>query len=193
MEGQFQVDSNIIRTCILSHGRSGTLYTAMILRSIGLDFGHEEDGTDGAIGGIFFHEKRYLDSYGQIFHQLRHPLKTISSSTTCKADSFKKVFREIGIDDIWEDEPLRRAMLSWIHYVKWAERHSVWRYKIEDFPKIWPELLFRMNVPRVELPNLPVNINTRLHQSYTWNDLMAADSELTKTIKDMAWRFGYEL
>lgn len=183
--------SKVIRTCILSHGRSGTLYTAMVLRSIGLDFGHEEDGKNGAIGGIFFRGKRDLTSYGQIFHQLRHPLDVISSSTTCKASSFKKTFEEIGAEDIRESEPLRRAMLSWSLYTAWAERHSTWRYKIEDFEKIWPELLFRMNVERVELPSLPVNINSRLHRSYTWNDLYATDAELAEGIQESARKFGY--
>ena len=183
----------VIRTCILSHGRSGTLYTSMVLRSIGLDFGHEEDGKDGAIGGIFFKQKRQLDSYEQIFHQVRNPLAVISSSTTCKASSFKKTFEEIGAGDIEETDPLRRAMLSWLRYTDWAEQYSIWRYKIEEFPKIWPELMFRMNIPQEELPDVPVNINTRLHHNYTWNDLHAVDNALALSLQHNARKFGYEI
>ena len=184
---------SIIRTCILSHGRSGTLYTALVLRAVGLDFGHEKDGINGAIGGIFFRGKRDLNSYGQIFHQLRHPLDVISSSMTCKPNSFRRMFKEIGVESVKERDPFRRAMLSWLLYTNWAERHSIWRYKIEDFPTIWPELLSRMNVPKTGLPTVPTNINTRPHKKHTWNDLSAADVELTKAIQDSARKFGYEV
>jgi hypothetical protein len=180
-----------IRTCILSHGRSGTLYTAKILQSIGLDFGHEKDGKDGAIGGIFFKGDRDLSSYGQIFHQVRHPLNVISSSTTCKPSSFKKVFEKTGLGEMNEKDPLRRAMLSWVFYTSWAEKHSVWRYKIEDIKTIWPELLFRMGLDKIDLPDVPANTNARKHKNYTWDELTKKDPMLTIGIKESARRFGY--
>ena len=181
-----------VRTCILSHGRSGTVYTARILCSIGLDFGHEQDGRDGAIGGIFFKGERNLDSYRQIFHQTRAPLDVISSSTTCKPSSFKKVFMKTGFGKVNEKDPLRRAMLSWVFYTSWAESHSTWRYKVEDIPQVWDELLSRMGIEPVELPDVPTDTNTREHKQYTWNDLTAADSMLAMGIKESARKFGYE-
>ncbi len=181
------------RTCILSHGRSGTVYTSMVLSSIGLDFGHEEDGKDGCIGGVFFKGHRDLDSYEQVFHQVRNPLLVISSSTTCKHGSFKRVFAEIGADNINESDPLRRSMISWLLYTEWAEEQSIWRYRIEDFEKIWPELLHRMNIDRTDLPNLPTNINTRLHKYYTWTELESKDTELANEVKKRARSFGYEV
>ena len=49
------------RTRILAHGRSGTLYMAKVLRAAGLDFGHEKDGPDGAIGAILWDRKEQED------------------------------------------------------------------------------------------------------------------------------------
>jgi hypothetical protein len=191
--GGLQVAGSELRTCILSHGRSGTVYTSLLLQSIGLDFGHERDGKDGTIGGIFFKGKRNLSTYDQVFHQLRHPLDVISSSTTCKESSFNKTFKEIGIGEIREKDPLKRAMLSWYYYTNWAELLSIWRYRIEDFPKVFPELLFRMDVKRVDLPDIPTNVNTRPHRKYTWDDLFTVDEELTSEIINNARRFGYEI
>lgn len=182
-----------IRTRILSHYRSGTLYTTMTLRAMGLDFGHEKDRRDGAVGVVFVRDKLPdLRSYSQVFHQVRHPLNVISSSLTCKMTSFDKIFHNIG-RICSEKDRVRRAMTSWFYYTEWADTHASWRYRVEDMPGILPELCGRLGVKPIPFSPISTNLNTRKHVRCSWNDLERKDMDLTNRIRDRAEDYGYSM
>ena len=184
--------SGCIKTCILSHGRSGTTYTARVLQALGLDFGHECEGRDGSIGGIFLKGNRNLKNYQQIFHQLRSPLRVISSTTTCRKKNLQKTFDVIGVH-ITEKDPLRRAMQSWLAYVEWAEEQASWWYRVEDMKEVFPKLCSKLGIPVQPLPTLPKNLNARPHPVHNWADLLVADAELTQRIQEKAAEYGYSV
>lgn len=187
--------SGIVRTRILSHGRSGTVYTSKVWQAMGLDIKHERDGKDGAVGGIFFKGTQDLSSYRQIWHQVRNPIKVISESTTCRARSFVLMFREIGYA-CQETDPLRRAMISWLAYTEWADKIASWTYRIEDMDILFREMCERLGIPNARSQSVPEITKKTNYRDYapslTFEDLYSKDPKLADKVYDRAVHYGYE-
>jgi len=179
-----------IRTRILAHGRSGTVYMAKVLRACGLDYGHERDGAHGAVGGIFFKGRQVLSSYPQIWLQVRHPLRVISSSTTSKPANFRKLFDVIGVA-CEERDPLKRAMFSWLAYDAWAQRLASFTFPIERLPDLWPTICRKLQIAPKPLPDISRQTNSRVHEEYTWDDLWHRDRAMASRVYMRAIEYGY--
>jgi hypothetical protein len=183
-----------MRRLILAYPRSATTYTARMIQAHGLKFGHENRGdqTDGAISYFKIH---YPCKFDVILHQVRDPLKTISSAVTVLA---KRTHNEFYIlFDIEkadrEKSVLYRVMLTWLMLNELAEKGTEWRYRIEDIDKVYPELCQRLDIqPKEGFPSLDRRVNTRPHPMLAWNDLDKEDFALSQRIKEKAKQYGYD-
>ena len=78
---------------IIGCGRSGTGYIHKFFQRAGLDFGHEVEMQNGQSN----HYKTFddLSEYDVILHQIREPLKVISSLQTFREDTWNYFYPRI--------------------------------------------------------------------------------------------------
>ena len=109
---------------IIGTGRSGTAYTAKLLRGFGLDIGHETMGSDGISSWYLTDDtpndhspswEDFSELDPIIGHQLRDPLKAIPSLMTINNASWKFI-RESSITSFWDKKILLRSMRHWLEW-----------------------------------------------------------------------------
>ena len=186
------------RVLILGHPRTGTLYTAIVLRAIGLDVGHERDHACGAVSGLFYGPKWDFKSYDHILHQVKNPIKAISSITKIKGETINHILDYCGtLGKIKKERGkvknrLLLAMLSWDSFTDWADSIADTRYKIENIKDYFLYLLVRFGVEsNLTFPSIPENINSIRHKDYTYEEMIKADKKLAEKIKKKARQYGY--
>lgn len=192
---------------IASTGRSGSGYISKVLRAYGINCGHEEywrfpwqrrvEGLDGDSSWLAV---KYLDSFnGIIFHQVRHPLKVLSSLMDTYRD--KEYFRKKYLPFREELMPLRTgdlmqdfmSMIVWMN--KEIEQHAVYGWKVEELSGKHIVQMFnylgikadygKLNKAIDSIPNT-YNKHNNGH-CLTWDDI--PDS---KVFRQMAERYGYK-
>ena len=165
--------------------RSGTVYTASVLRELGYSIGHEEMMSDGSVG---YHLAALHPE--NCFHQVRHPLRQISSMVAHQSWGFMNDVVDLCGHDLFG------CMQYWLKWNKLCEEFCVWRYQIEQFPEVWDEFLDKIGHERCVLPGIPTDINTHKKyqefKKYTWADLFIRDDKLAQEIVDKAVEYGYE-
>lgn len=191
-------------------GRSGTVYMSKLLLALGLDVQHEEEiGKDGVVSWLMATKSdKILNSnypkfsdynFNIILHQVREPLKTISSCQVLQKYiwDFTKSF--IPIND--EDTLILKCMKYYYYWNLIAEKNAIWTFKIENLKE---ELeLFCKKIQHTELynkksleiiENFPIDVNTRRgsFKPLTWEELEKEDSSLYKLIKEQAKRYNYK-
>jgi hypothetical protein len=174
---------------IVACARSATMYMSKLLRELGYDVGHEEWGQDGSVG---YH--LMVIKPENCFHQVRHPLKQISSMLVHQSWGFM-----LDVIDL-EDLKLRGCMDYWLRWNQMCEEFCVWRYQIENLPTIWYEFLSRIGHEKCDMPDIPTNINTSKKEKYlertrykelTWDDLFSEDRQLAQDIYNKSLEYGY--
>lgn len=184
--------------------RSGTTYMTKVLQAAGLKVKHEAHGVDGTVSwtmavpasktpwGPAFKEGYYK----HIFHQVRNPLKTISSvMVTEPKESWD--FIQKFVPQIKSDDPkLVKAVKYWIYWNRWAEIKSEMTYRLEDLEIVLGEIGDRIGYPlRPEaMKGISKTTNHRKDYShvYTWEELKEElPLELYIKLQDAAIRYGY--
>ena len=183
-----------MKRLILAYPRSATTYTSKMVRAHGIKFGHETfgDPTDGLISYFKIH---YPYKYDVVLHQVRDPLKTISSALTVLAKRTHNEFHTLfAMDDAdRKRSKLYQVMWTWLELNELAEEASEWRYRIEDIDEVYPELCKRLEIqPQEGFP--PVNrlVNTRPYPMLTWDYLDKEDLALSQRIKEKTKQYGYK-
>jgi hypothetical protein len=165
--------------------RSATQYMSKVLHKIGLNVGHEYQGPDGSVG----YHLAIIRPDGCL-HQVRHPLKQISSNIAHSSWGF------IGQVIDLPNTKLLGCMQYWLMWNKMCEDFCVWRYQIEQLPEVWDEFLSRIKHEPCELPSVPKDTNSHYKQAdfkqYSWDDLFNEDRQIAQDILDTAKRYGYD-
>src|SRR5687767_5167182 len=133
---------------IVGCGRSGTKYTAKLFCDLGIGVGHERLGKEGIASWVLSGEHG-KSPWGpkmaalrgiplKIAHQVRHPLKTISSVMTAKPRSWKFIAQNIACD---RDRLLRCSMQYWLYWNELSEEKAGYTYPVEKLDEGISELL----------------------------------------------------
>jgi hypothetical protein len=164
-------------------GRSGTKYTAAVLRKAGFDIAHEQMRTEGTVSAPFVGYTHpvagqvqfgYFQRFGhtagecpndflfeQVWHQTRDPLKVIGSIRDMMPLTVKRWARwafdqPVGTKQIGD---LKWAAMHWLITNTMAESIADWHYRIEDIESVWPEMLERLELKEQPLPKVSKTIN----------------------------------
>ena len=203
---------------ITGHPRSGTSYTAALLRLAGLDVGHETIRKDGTVSWLHIaqnggsvswlpkdiegvswetKEKEVLaEKWDTLIHLVRNPLRVISSAQTLSNEAFDYMFATLNKKPEGDMRCLRWYMWAWLNWNEYIETKISKRFRTEDLCKDNPEKLNEFlkltggSMPK-EMP--PKNTNSRAHKMYTWLDLELEDKELCDKIKIKAKEYGYSV
>lgn len=201
------MQENPERILITGHPRSGTKFTAKMLKRMGYPTSYEGHGLGGktrfvsswkhAMPGVFeyrYFRKMPLDQdFARVIHQVRHPLKVIASSTTLFDVTINHIKKYVDIPEetVHKHQPLKLCMRSWIGWNTLIEEKAQWRYQLEELRDVFPEFCRQIGIPDQPMPNMGKR-NTRRHGDFTWDDLYREDEALAQEIRDMARRYGYE-
>lgn len=182
--------------------RSGTGYISHLLQACKMKIGHEKTQADGVSSWIMCTEAKHVpwavDSrhktrFAHIFHQVRDPLKVISSVQTEGEPSWKYILKHIP-EIHPEDSQIVKCAKYWYYWNIKAEQQAEWTYQVEKIHEVWGEFCRRLGrkLDRSQLEIVPHNVNTRTHSELTWEDLKAKlDPELYHNIQQLAKRYGY--
>lgn len=207
------------KVLITGNGRSGTLtMTHMLKKVANLDVGHEYVRSDGCCSLYFFDpslhsypfipwgppkglnahvDQKFSDfEFEHIFHIVRNPLKCIPSMASIYSAPIMNWFVDMKV--VPDVKPrLYKSMLIWYNVNKKTEELAEYRFKIEELQKEWPKLVGKMGMNIKDHPYIDVGIKHRATKSRnricTWKDLENQDAKLTRKIKVMAKKYGYEV
>lgn len=190
---------------ITGHPRSGTHFTAKMLRRVGYAASIEGRWMCGRTRFVsswkhaqpgWFRNRHYArpmrQDFDRILHQVRHPLDVIASSETLvdrTVDHIKK-YVDIPEPTVNYDQPLRLCMRSWLGWNRLIEPRADWRFQLEELDSIFPEFCRRAGIPAHDWPGLGAQ-NCRSHGELTWEDLEREDEKLAAEVREMARRYGY--
>lgn len=181
-------------------GRSGTKYISELLKQNGYDVGHEEDGADGIaswsmtiaqgepVWGPSFQEYEF----DTIIHQVRNPVKVISSLHTFLDQSWDYIKKYIPIDE--NDSKLIMCAKYWYYWNLEAEKISQFTYRIEDIDLVLPKIINILGGEKYSeeiLEELPRDINKRSHDLIPLEKIRDEDEKLYDNILKLALKYGY--
>ncbi len=192
---------------VVGCARSGTTYISKVLKASGLQIGHEKmrkDGTSSCDLAVNPEVGRWKVRMGDfrfdhIFHQVRDPLKVISSVYLSEdRHSWHYIMQHIPEIEM-RDSHLAKCAKYWYYWNLKAEEMSEWTYKIEDLDAAgkWEEFEKKLGkkIPREAISSVPKNENTRQHPLYrrfTWADIeKELDPQLYQNIRSLAKKYGY--
>lgn len=193
---------------ITGHPRSGTHFTAKVLKRLGYptscegknlkpgrtrfvsSWKHAQPGT--------FHfrlSRRPIHTgFNQVIHQVRHPLSVIASSTTLShltTDHIRK-YVQLPEPSIRRKQPVKLCMRTWLEWNRMIEEQAEWRFQLEEMPEVFAELCRRLGIPEQPMPRMGKGSrNARRHVHLTWDDLDRQCPVLTREIREQAERYGY--
>lgn len=191
---------------IIGCGRSGTKYVSELFMNQNKVVLHECLGLNGISSWCLVpktYERHFGPSYFELeelgiplVHQVRHPLKVISSVKTFGNKSWEFISKFIPVKK--SDSIILKGMKYWYYWNKMAEKRSIYTYRVENIDihleKIFEIGRFKIPVNFTELLDTTSrNVNTRNPNTLTWNDLENEDIELTKRIKHLARKYGYKI
>ncbi len=186
--------------------RSGTFYITKVLKECGLDIKHELFGSDGACSWLMVPETdetpwgpgRKGVVFKHILHQIRDPLKSMSSIyTTEPPQAWTYIMQNIP-EITWMDPKLVRCAKYWYYWNLKAEKLAEFSYPVEDIENQWENLerVLGMKLDKTSLDRISKDVNTRggYKLEVTWKLLKRElDPYLFKQIQIMAQRYGYAI
>ena len=179
---------------ILACPRSGTSYASRFLK-----IGHEKLDKDrrGIIswclaatpehrtlyGPSLPQVKRILGKEAKVYHQVRHPIKTISSFNSVSDRTLRYLVGTLKLNK--NDSKMINHMKIWIKWNKRCEdlASDSNTYRIEDIEEYFPNISPYENKKE----------NTRDHVNYSKEDLEKEDSLLFNEVVELAKKYGYDL
>lgn len=190
---------------ITGHPRSGTHFTARMLRELGYNASIEGRWMSGhtrfvsswkhARPGMFrnrFYQRPMRQDFDVVLHQVRHPLDVIASSSTLTERTAEHIKKYVDIPEptVGHDQPVTLCMRSWLGWNRLIETVASWRFQLEELAEVFPEFCRHAGIPEQQLPGMGPR-NTRQHGKLSWDDLEAADTGLAAEVREMARRYGY--
>lgn len=186
--------------------RSGTRYTAYILRDCGLDVGHEWVYPDGLTSWLMAADCSECPwgaapsanfKFKHIFHQVREPLKVIASVYINEPpESWEFICRHLP--QIQEtDSHLLKCAKYWYYWNLLAEKKAEYTFRVEDIEKALRVMSFKMKrelIPK-NINAYSKKVNTReVPPELTWEMLAESlPATLFDDIQMMALRYGYPI
>jgi len=133
--------------------RSGTAYTAAVLKACGVAVEHEFMGADGCVSWPMAVRAAQAPwgpafdgatAFEHVFHQVRHPLAVISSVWSTEGQpSWDFIYAHTSRITSADAIEVRCAKY-WYYWNRRAGRLAEWTYRVEELPEVWDELCTRL-------------------------------------------------
>jgi len=136
-----------------------------------------------------------------ILHQVRHPLKTISTFQRASKQTWRFI-RSVCPRVSVENSTLLNCMFYWVDWNKMAEELAEWTYQIERLPEVFDEFFDRINCDRCKDPEMKdhmlatskrVNSRRSMYKPRNWNDLFNENTRAAIEVVELGIKYGYDL
>ena len=210
--------------------RSGTHYAWEMYNRLGVHVHHEGLGPDGAVSWFFAYKTTgyainnptalHDHSFCFVFHQVRHPMRVVSSIVKASRKNWDTYWEWVTKTDEKVCGPsmrckkmplLKRSARQWLVWNRHIEEYADLRFRVEDTS---PRAVCRLAMfdeyicgsqgeyhttsskviqPVVE-PQAPADNHTGTdHLKASWEEIQAMDADLAAEMKEMTRRYGYHL
>lgn len=192
---------------IIGCGRSGTKYIAQVCRRGGIRMGHERPWSGGTASWYAtvtnwsdIHQRK-IEGYDEalFLHQVRDPLKVISSFQRSDTDTWEYVCR-YAPEISGKERRVKRCMKYWKYWNLLAEERAEWTYKVEDLfeDSVFEKFCRYTTIDpgrKKEMQTVPTTVHKKklIYPVLTWKDLLAEDRELASEIIEQGKRYGYKV
>lgn len=192
---------------VIGCARSGTAYTKKLLSKLTLPINEETSKFDYFVGWTMgddclsmTHPKpRPCSDYANVFHQVRDPLKTISSLYANFSGLHRGIwpFVRAHIPEILDSDDLLVTCAKYYYYWnKKCEERTTYRFQVEQIAKAAPEFekSAGITLDQAILNKMPTHINhwRTIEHTYTWKELdEALPEELARNLRIQAQAYGY--
>jgi len=171
--------------------RSGTGYISKLLTSCGIDAPHEVIGLDGIVSWRGIIEN--INDCNIIVHQVRNPLKVISSLTIIMPQSWKFIFDNLNLP--MPKDLIYRSMITYYYWNKLIEnKKPIHRYKIEEIDVNIPYLFGLFNKEMCIIPEIEKDYNTKYSHRKKYVDyklMKSIDADLAQKILEISTNYNY--
>jgi hypothetical protein len=177
--------------------RSGTTFMKRLLSDLGMSVGHGSFYPDGTVDWEIVHVFPAMDLSGfEVLHQVRHPLKAISSIHTHREECRKRFRRYIDVEGA-KPCSLEEDMVFWVKWNELCEKYANWRYRVEDINsggEVYQELCRRCCVKPRKVKLLSEHyVNTRHPEQYGMKALRSASKKWSSRVVCLAEKYGYTI
>lgn len=203
------------RLLVLGSGRSGTMFTAKALRTVGINVLHEKVGEHGTVSHYFaldsawypmapwqesqdkkhVGERRSDFEFERTIHIMRDPRKAIPSMTKIFGMVTWQFYVDNGLIPDIRRNPMLRAMHYWLAHNELSESQADLTFNLENYHKAWPAMMEVLgeNAPYPRhLKPMNKTSGFRSYEPVTFADLISVDAALGKRIKAYAKKHGYK-
>jgi hypothetical protein len=162
-----------------------------------LDVGHEKTGTDGAVSSLWaidvdeyppYHQQGKRPQFDTVLHQVRDPLKAISSLTAALPLSWDWVCEHTHIPR--HQNAVTQAAEYWLHLNQICEAQADFTFAIESIRYHWRAILGYFGITQQYPVGVRRDLNHRPHVNLTWYDIRVSTPKWAQ-IMTLAKRYGY--
>jgi hypothetical protein len=183
--------------------RSGTGYISKLMTRCGLDIGHEAWGKDGCSSWVMavddenppWGESSHNVQFDHVFHQVRHPLKVISSVYSTEPETSWNYISKHIPEIKREDSHLVKCAKYWYYWNLKAQEKAEFTYRVEDIDNALKKMgqLLHNDLDNSAISLVSDKTNTRPHsREFSWKDLeKELPKDLLKNIQNLASSYGY--
>jgi len=200
---------------VLGSGRSGTMFTAKALRTVGINVLHEKVGDDGTVSHYFVvdsdwypmapwqesqlkkhvGERRSDFDFKHTLHITRDPRKAIPSMTKIFGSVTWQFYVDNGLIPDIRKNAMLRAMHYWLAHNQLSEKQADLTFNLERYQQAWPaimEMLGKNEPYPAHLKPMNKTGGFRAYTPLTFAEMIDIDTDLGKQIKSLAKRYGYK-
>lgn len=184
---------------IIGCPRSGTLFAARyFIKHFKMKIGHERIDKDGVSAWMMAVEPKNLGYpwgycksdilFSHTLHQVRHPVKTISSLFSIHNRSWLFIEDHIDISGM---SMLEKAMKFWLEWNNICESKADYTYRLEDIDNYANKISSIIGVRYQHGGIIDSNTNSRKHPNLTWQDLKKENEAIYNSIVEKSAAYGY--
>lgn len=203
------------RLLVLGSGRSGTMFTAKAMQTVGINVLHEKVGEHGTVSHYFvtdsdwypmapWQEKQLKKHVGErrsdfeferTLHIVRDPRKSIPSMTKIFGSVTWQFYVDNGIIPDIRKNSMLRAMHYWLAHNKLSEKQADLTFNLERYQQAWPaimELLGENEAYPAHLKPMNKTGGFRAYEPITFDQMIELDKDVGKQIRHLAKKYGYK-
>lgn len=203
------------RLLVLGSGRSGTMFTAKALRTVGINVLHEKVGEHGTVSHYFVvdsdwypmapwqdkalkkhvGERRSDFVFDHTIHIIRDPRKAIPSMTKIFGSVTWQFYVDNGVIPDIRKNAMLRAMHYWLAHNTLSAEQADLSFNLERYQHAWPgimELLGENAAYPAHLKPMNKTGGFRSYEPVTFADMIAIDATVGKQVKALAKKYGYK-
>lgn len=135
-------------------------------------------------------DRRGRYEFQEVWHLLRHPLKTIRSVSDNMPIAWWH-WQEKHTRVSRDGNSVRQAARFWLDWTLRCAEQSSAAFRLEDLEEKWPAICERLGIEAKALGDVHAHQRAHPLEPLTWDALRLVDAALCEEVQKLAGRYGY--